>query len=702
MNEKEVLSSFPELIKWWNFSKNNEFNIDDLTRGSNKVVWWTCPNGHEFQKSIKLKFRSYLKGKSDCIECNSLQYLHPEILSLWNYDKNKDFNPNSISPHSSKFAWWQCKEGHEWKDSIINTTTRGNCPYCSGVRVSNENSLKFKYPDIAKQWHPNRNEGLNPHEVHAYSNKKAWFVCEKGHEWETVIGNRINRRTNKVSGCPYCSGHKLTKENSLEILYPNIAKEWHPTKNGNLLPILVASKSHKKVWWLCQKGHEWKTTISHRSNGSNCPECNKEKSTSFPEQILYFYLKKVFKDTLNRHTFNVNNRIVEVDIFIPVLNLAIEYDGKLYHIDKKEADENKDILLSELNISLIRIRENGLPLLDTNSFQISCTYDYRYKYMNLVLKQIINYIHSLNLEKKQRNSISKLVIDIERDKDKIYNTYLSTKKSKSIGVLFPQLTEEWHPTKNGQLTPFLFTKGSHYKAWWICSNGHEWESYISNRTKGAGCPYCSNNKVHKENSLSFVRPDIASQWDYEKNGDLTPEDVTKSANIRLWWICEKGHSWDANLNARTGKNRGCPYCSGRRVLLENSLYINKPNLLEIWDYNKNIISPEEVSVYSHKKVWWKCSNNHFWEEKISQVSTRDGGCPYCSNLKVCNTNSLEYLHPEIADLWNKDKNGSLLPSQVVSGSSKYVWWICNEGHEFKQKIANIVIAKNKCPHCKTQ
>jgi len=141
-----------------------------------------------------------------------------------------------------------------------------------------ENSLLGKYPKLSKQWHPTKNLSIKPDMVKPNTNKKFWWQCEKGHEWQA----NVNSRTRGV-GCPYCSGKRACVDNCLQTLNPNVAKEWHPTKNGNLTPSNVTIGSGKKVWWQCEKGHEWITTIKSRCEGSGCPHCynikrNKDKN----------------------------------------------------------------------------------------------------------------------------------------------------------------------------------------------------------------------------------------------------------------------------------------------------------------------------------------------------------------------------------------------------------------------------------------
>ncbi len=146
-------------------------------------------------------------------------------------------------------------------------------------------SLAEKYPDIARQWHPTKNLPLTPHNVSPGSGKKAWWVCEKGHEWKAQIKSRTRK---KGTGCPKCyekvRGEIIRKaairrSGSLAETHPDIAGQWHPTKNLPLTPHDVTPGSNRKVWWVCDKGHDdWLAMIYSRTGKkpTGCPECVKE------------------------------------------------------------------------------------------------------------------------------------------------------------------------------------------------------------------------------------------------------------------------------------------------------------------------------------------------------------------------------------------------------------------------------------------
>ena len=130
-----------------------------------------------------------------------------------------------------------------------------------------------EYRNLVKEWNPTKNGDLKPENFTHGSGTKVWWICSKGHEWDAVIISR----TNLKSGCPYCSGKKPSKDNNLKIKFPKVAKEFHPTKNGDLKPEDFTYGSDTKVWWICSKGHEWDARIYSRTSGDGCPYCYRNK-----------------------------------------------------------------------------------------------------------------------------------------------------------------------------------------------------------------------------------------------------------------------------------------------------------------------------------------------------------------------------------------------------------------------------------------
>ena len=142
---------------------------------------------------------------------------------------------------------------------------------------------------------------------------------------------------------------------SLADFNPELAKQWHPDKNGDLTPYDVLPGSNVKVWWKCPRGtdHEWKTSVGLRKKGTGCPKCGSQ--TSGPELRIYCELKTIFESIENRFMYGD----YEIDIFLPEIDFGIEYDGEYWHRKKHQIDLQKNEALED-KIFLLRVREKGL------------------------------------------------------------------------------------------------------------------------------------------------------------------------------------------------------------------------------------------------------------------------------------------------------------------------------------------------------
>ncbi len=160
--------------------------------------------------------------------------------------------PKLVSRKQLK-VWWKCPKGpdHEW-DARIKDRVKGNgCPCCAGRKLSVTNSLSALLPQIAKQWHPTKNKGRLPEQILAGSNKYRWWKCPEGadHEWRARV---IRRWHSGGRGCPFCAGKKISITNNLGYKHPEIASDWHFSKNGKITPRNVFPNSHKGRWWKCK------------------------------------------------------------------------------------------------------------------------------------------------------------------------------------------------------------------------------------------------------------------------------------------------------------------------------------------------------------------------------------------------------------------------------------------------------------------
>ncbi|MBE5943256.1 MAG: hypothetical protein E7264_12120 [Lachnospiraceae bacterium] len=545
--EKQYVSDNARLIAEWNWERNVDLEPTQLTLGSHIKAWWKCKNGHEWQAIIADRNRGnkcpYCSGKRVLKGYNDLKTVKPYLIKEWNYEKNGEIKPENYTPNSHQKVWWICNAGHEWQATIAHRNSGRGCPYCSGRKIlKGYNDVPTIKPSLIEEWNYEKNGDKKPENYTSNSHKKVWWICKDGHEWQASIASRNSGR-----GCPYCSGRYAIKEkNDLQTINLTLASEWNYEKNGELTPENVMPNSHAKVWWRCTKGHEWYATIDSRNRGSGCPICDSERKSSFPEYVLLYYFHKYGLEAI--HSYREFG--YELDIYIPSKKIAIEYDGYFWHKNKRKRDIEKNQKCAEDGIKLLRIRE-GLMSLNDSSI------DYIVKKNQEDLPIILNEILGDILE-------TKVVVDIKGDLIEIENLREHTEKSHSILYLFPKIAKDWNYEKNKNLKPENFTSNSKKTVWWQCDNGHEWQAIIANRTKGAGCPYCSGRKVLVGyNDLETLNPSLAKDWNCNKNGDLKPNNFTANSHKRVWWKCSCGHEWQASIADRN-RGRGCPECAKQR------------------------------------------------------------------------------------------------------------------------------------------
>lgn len=548
---------------------------------------------------------------------NSLSLTHKYLLHYWDYSKNF-LQPNEISHGSNKLIWWVCDKGHSFERSVKSMKNHTNCPFCIGKLVLyGFNDLETQSPHLLREWHFEKNRPFKPSEITNGSGKKFYWKCNNAHEWIATVSDR----TYKKSGCPFCSGRlAISGKNDFFKINPSLIAEWNYEKNLAIDPYLLTNKSAKIVWWKCINGHEWKTPIYSRSNGHGCPYCFSARQSSFPEFALVYYCKKYGLETMHRH--KINN--MEVDLYLPKLKIAIEYDGYFWHKDKGSRDEKKSNNLKKLGYRLIRIREDGLGVIpNSDCFLMSKE--------NSLDDSVLWLFSQIGLNNKD--------IDISRDEIKILESMKLALKETSLSSTNPELLDEWDYSRNKELKPEYFTNGSAKRVWWVCRNcNYEYKRSIGDKTNNPSCPVCKGKDGKTQsgfNDLKTLSPIIAEEWDYRKNDlQLSPENINYNNSItKIWWTCPKGHSYSVSVRERLQKGSGCPYCAGKKVLEGfNDIKIKFSEVEKFWDYSKNERLPSEYTWGSSKKVYWICKTGHSYISTIKHV-VNGQKCPVCLNRK---------------------------------------------------------------------
>jgi len=360
------------------------------------------------------------------------------------------------------------------------------------------------------------------------------------------------------------------KNNNLAACYPELASEWHVSRNDRT-PFDVSIGSQYIAWWDCKNcAHIWQAEVRARvgrgtRKGTNCPNCIKPEfakclASTHPFLILEWHATKNIL-TPNDVTFGSN-----IEIFwVCSKNPEHEWEMKISSRTGKKAQ--------------------------------GCPYCARKR---------VSYENSL-------------------------------------AAVNPELASEFHPTKNGTVTTSNIMPGSQKKFWWFCNNvpEHEWKASVANRhLRKSRCPHCFGNTTFKKHrSLAIKYPELIPEWHPVKNGSITPYDVQYGSQKKYWWICSQKHDWEATVLGRSS-GFGCPYCSGRKTSIENSIQVSHSEYLEFWDYDRNLIQPDEVSRGSRKIVWWKCdlSGTHSYQamvcDRIGNENRNGLSCTECHRPAV--------------------------------------------------------------------
>ncbi len=416
----------------------------------------------------------------------------PRLAAEWHPTKNGGLRPGDVAAASRKPVWWRCPEGfdHVWRAAPRSRQRGAGCPYCANRRVSVTNSLAARRPDLALAWHRTRNRPLRPGDVVAGSDRMVWWRCpaSPAHVWRAIIRERAGAR---AAGCPFCLGRRVAPDNALARRRPAAAALWHPTKNGELTPSDVTPGSRRVVWWLCPRGddHEWRAAVVDRG-GHGCPFCAQRRASK------------------------------SGSLAAKAPRLAREW-----HPDKNGALRPRDVVPGSNRRVWWR-----------------CARDPSHAWEAMVARRAAGsgcpFCRGRLFHRGGAGSL--------------------------LGEA-PRVAREWHPTKNGALTPADVSVKSRHLAWWLCAAGpdHVWQSSPVHRgERGQGCPFCAGKRVSVTNALATVAPELAAEWHPTRNGPLTPRDVTRGSHRLVVWQCRRDerHVWSSTVHAR----RGCPFCANRQ------------------------------------------------------------------------------------------------------------------------------------------
>ena len=498
----------------------------------------------------------------------------------------------------------------------------------------------------------------------------------------------------------------MAKKEPLSTTHPALAKEWHPTKNGDITTDEVTYGSHKKVWWICSQSHEWRATIYNRSkNLSGCSYCaNQKVGYGNDLETNYPIIAKQWHPT--------KNKSLKPNMVLPFTNRKVWWLCSNNHEFIKSPAQLINHICPYCSNSKVGYGND----LETNYPRIT-------KQWHPTKNKTLTPDMVLPLSNKKVWWKCPVADDHEWD-TAIWNR--TSKKtgcpicsghkivlSNSIEITHPGIAKQWHPTKNKKISIREIGIGSGKKAWWKCpvADDHEWKAVINTRKK-SGCSICVNKKVVKSNCLKTTHPKIAKTFHKTKNGKYTTENIHAGSGILLWWKCPvvDDHEWQAKPLHRV--RSGCICCSNHKVVKSNSLGTTHPDLSKEWHKKLNgKLTPYDVTYGTPKKVWWHCTKykNHVYDTRIVNRTNKDNqtGCSYCAGKKPCYETSIEAKYPAVLEFWDYKKNINktfsvygikydLKPDLVGVNQGVKIHWKCPvaDDHEWQARPSTTIRAYN--------
>ncbi|MFJ1557499.1 zinc-ribbon domain-containing protein [Streptomyces mirabilis] len=384
---RSLADLFPEISAEWDTQKNR-VDARSVASGSNLAYFWICPLGHSYDMSPNARTRGrkcpYCRGLR-VGQGNDLATLRPDLAAEWDWDANQGLTPDKVTPGSAKACYWRCRENseHRWSATPANRRTRG-CPYCSKRLVNHTNNIQITHPNLAAEWDGLKNFPLLASQVTGGSYEAFWWNCMTcGHKWRATAASR-----SRGAGCPKCADQRKREifsrpapGKSIADLAPDLAAEWHPTRNQKT-PLDLGPGSGIPVWWRCSRGHVWQATPDTRTRiGSGCERCQMGSSSAREIRIfceLSFVLRKCgFRPGHGVKIPSVPRRFNAVDMLFSDADesqpgIVVEYDGAWWHEEQKvRNDQSKTEALLDAGFGVMRVREEPLPRITESDISVS-------------------------------------------------------------------------------------------------------------------------------------------------------------------------------------------------------------------------------------------------------------------------------------------------------------------------------------------
>ncbi len=540
-----------------------------------------------------------------------------EKSKYWHPTKNKNLTPDKVSIGSASKCWFLCNVcDHDFESDPNHITAKKNptwCPYCSCKKLCYKDDCKFCYDksfasykkcinncdeteekcnhilkvdcwsnqnilqEVAQQKEVEQHEEVAqqkeveqqeikhhvpilPRNVFKNCNTKHWFKCpECSHIFDTALNN-----INANKWCPYCCEasskfcEKSKKKECTHCFDKSFASHprsvyWDDEKNKKVNPYNITKSSSKKCWFICEKGHSFYASLGHISSEKEPRWCSICNGTGV--EVLQHYQERSFSSHPRAVCFSktLNGVITPNELFLGTHD-KYWFDCECGH---------------SFYSSINHVSDGGW-----------CAY-------------------CCNPPKKLcENNMDKHCVSCY---DKSFASYKQCINNCDEKCDHKLKVECWDITEN-KIEPSSAFKGDNDKYWFKCYQcNHNFQQQLNVTTKGSWCSYCSKtSSIFCEKSTkgecnhcfdkSFVSQPKSVYWDYEKNINVNPYNITKSNGNKYWFICEKGHSFYISCSNIYG-GKWCCYCINKtEQKLYDKLHIIYPILKQQYkvDWCKNI------------------------------------------------------------------------------------------------------------------
>lgn len=602
----------------------------------------------------------------------------PTLASEWDYERNQGLDPSSLTTTYGPPVYWKCYKGsdHSWQRVIGERIKSGQgCPFCRNKKVSVTNCLAILRPDLAEEWHPDLNE-KPPNQYVITSGARVWWQCKnnKEHVWKLRILDRAEN-----SACQFCDRKRPSVDYNLATEYPELAREWHPTKNGSDSPVNYLPGTHAKKWWKCSAGpdHEWPAKIVSRTRlSSGCPCCANDR--------LSVTNSLATKNPLISKYWNVEkNKILPSDVIYSSRSSEYQFQCPIAHDHHwKETPQNASQKLGCPFCLGLRISSTyNLAVLFP---QIAKHWDYELNYPNIP-------------ENYMPGSHDIMHWKCDRFENHVWEAQINGRSQRPDGgcPLCTNSTSTPELRLTAELSSLNITVKQRYRL-----NKKELDLFLPEFQIGIeydGVFYhkeklkkdMEKNAAFKSLNIKIIRIrektlEKISKWDIliepaklnKGNVDQILETIVRLTGLKIDGLQEY-------TNQPTFVNEE----HYRELLLSqpdpaqgNSLAELFPEIAAEWDYKKNHpLTPKNFTPSSSSMdYWWLCPKCDSSYKQLIASRTNGSGCPFCSGHRVNKTNALSMTHPQLSMEWHKTLNGLVTPNDKSKGSRWIAWWSCTK------------------------